>query len=177
MVYSLLCQKAKYLLQLVWIFVLYDGGLVVLFVLHIVGLSCCDPLWSSARMNIQIAESSISSFLDILGINYTLHRHTIILNRLNSTLPETSLFRKLISFYWETQHLRFVHWGLSTHCYSLCWEWQEASPPKLLLNCYLGDVVQLYNYFQIHIFSRWLLLLVEKLRIGWYLKFCSLRHY
>ena len=46
-------------------FCFYDGGLVVLFVLHIAGLSCCDPLRSSARMNIQIAESSISSFLDI----------------------------------------------------------------------------------------------------------------
>ena len=40
---------------------------VILFVLHIVGPSCCDPLWSSARMNIQIAESSISSDLDILS--------------------------------------------------------------------------------------------------------------
>ena len=57
-------------------FCVYAGGLVVLFVLHSVGLSYCDPLWSSARMNIQIAESSISSFLDILGINYALQRNT-----------------------------------------------------------------------------------------------------
>ena len=57
-------------------FCFYDGCMVVLFVLHIVGLSYCDPLWSSARMNIQIAESSISSFLDILGINYALQRNT-----------------------------------------------------------------------------------------------------
>ena len=45
---------------------------VILFVLHIVEeLSLSDPLWSSVRMNIQMAESSISSFLDILSINYS----------------------------------------------------------------------------------------------------------